>query len=253
MNRVVVIVCMFIGVGFLNAPHLSAYNETPLKDGGVVAGKITYQGTPPPPEHFKVTKNPDVCGAERDHYAVEVNNGALIHAVVMIEGVTAGKPLSSNVVDIVSEDCTFLPFMSVVARTGKGRKGSPFMTVLNEDTVIHNPHPFEFKPRGRRTLWNLGLPEKGSSTKKRLVVKESDTVRLECDQHNFMLSWTNVVSNPYWAITGNDGSYAIDQVPPGTYKLVVWHPILGEQIQEITVPENESLTVHVVFSGTGSG
>ena len=76
-------------------------------------------------------------------------------------------------------------------------------------------------------------------------------VRLECDQHNFMLSWTKVVSNPYWAITGNDGSYAIDQVPPGTYKLVVWHPILGEQIQEITVPENESLTVHVMFSGTG--
>ena len=73
--------------------------------------------------------------------SVEVNKGALIHAVVLIEGVTAGKPLSSNVVDIVSEECTFLPFMSVVARTGKGRKGSPFMTVLNEDTMIHNPHP----------------------------------------------------------------------------------------------------------------
>ena len=247
MNRVLVIICLFVAVGFLNAPHVSAYDETILKNGGVVAGKITYQGTPPPPEHFQVLKNPDVCGAERDRYAVEVHNGGLIHAVVIIEGVTAGKPLSSNVVDIVSEKCTFLPFMNVVARTGRGKKGSPFMTVLNEDTVIHNPHPFEFKPKGRRTLWNVGLPEKGSSTRKRLIVKKSDTVRLECDQHNFMLSWTKVVSNPYWAITGNDGHYAIDQVPPGTYTVIVWHPTLGEQRKEITVPKNGSVEAGFTF------
>ena len=121
------------------------------------------------------------------------------------------------------------------------------MTVLNKDTVIHNPHPFEFKPKGRRTLWNVGLPEKGSSTKQRLIVKKSDTVRLECDQHNFMLSWTKVVSNPYWAITGNDGSYAIDQVPPGTYTLVVWHPTLGEQRKEITVPKNGTVKAGFTF------
>ena len=247
MNRVLVIVCLCIAVGFLDTPHLSAYDETTLKNGGVVAGTITYQGTPPPPEHFKVTKNPDVCGAERDRFSVRVKNGGLLDAVVIIEGVKAGKPLSSNVVDIVSEECTFLPFMSVVARTGKGRKGSPWMTVLNEDTVIHNPHPFEYKPKGRRTLWNVGLPEKGSSTKQRLIVKKSDTVRLECDQHNFMLSWTKVVSHPYWAITGNDGSYAIDQVPPGIYTLVVWHPTLGEQRKEITVPKNGTVKAGFTF------
>ena len=251
MTHITAIVMALIIVWGSSPLSAVAYDTVTVTDGGVVSGTITYTGTPPPPEHFEVIKNADVCGVEHDRYAVEVNNGALIHAVVIIEGVTAGKPLSSNVVDIVSKDCVFLPFMNVVARTGKGRKGSPWMTVLNEDTVIHNPHPFEFKPKGRRTLWNVGLPEKGSSTKQRLIVKKSDTVRLECDQHNFMLSWTKVVSNPYWAMTGNDGSYAIDQVPPGTYKLVVWHPLLGEQIQEITVPENDSLTVHFMFSGTG--
>ncbi len=247
MNHINWIVMACIVMWCSGPVNAVAYKSVTVTDGGVVSGTITFTGTPPPPEHFTITKNPDVCGAERDRYAIEVSNEALIHAVVMIKGVEEGKPPSPSVIDIVGEDCTWLPFMSVVMRTGGGRNGSPWMTVLNEDTVIHNPHPFELQPKSRRTLWNVGLPEKGSNTKQRLAVRKGDTVRLECDQHNFMLSWTKVVSNPYWAITAKDGNYVIDQVPPGTYTLVVWHPTLGEQKKEITVPKNGNVKTSFAF------
>ena len=35
------------------------------------------------------------------------------------------------------------------------------------------------------------------------------------------------VNNPYYALTVSDGSYRIDNIPPGTYQLVVWHPQTG--------------------------
>ena len=133
IRMVVATVIVMWGSGLLSA---LAYEVVAISDGGVVSGTVTFTGTAPPPEHFIVTKNPDACGAERNRYAVEANNGTLLHAVVMIEGVEAGKPPSSNVIDIVGEGCTWRPFMSVVMRTGKGRKGSPWMTVLNED-IIH--------------------------------------------------------------------------------------------------------------------
>lgn len=226
-----------------------AYQEAAVTNGGTVSGKVSYKGTPPPPEHVRVLKNADVCGNERDMPGIDVKNGALRQVVVLIEGIEKGKPLSSNVVDIVGRKCAFLPFLTVVSKTGKGRKGSPYMTVLNEDDVIHNPHPFEMGNKNRRTLWNIGLPEKGSSTKKQLVVRKSSVVKLECDQHNFMMSWTRVVTNPYWAIVSEDGTYSIDQILPGTYQLLAWHPILGEQAQEITVGENGSVTASFTYSG----
>ncbi len=161
-------------------------------------------------------------------------------------------------VEILGQDCKFLPFTNVVARTGKGRKGSPSMHVVNEDTVIHNPHTFEItiNKRGkqiRRSLFNIGLPNKGSKLTKKLLVRRSPIVKLQCDQHDFMHSWVRVVKNPYWAVVGKDGSYTIGQIPPGKYNLVAWHPILGEQKRGVTVGANGSINANFTFSGKGSG
>ncbi|MDA2911067.1 hypothetical protein MYX04_09080 [Nitrospiraceae bacterium AH_259_D15_M11_P09] len=258
MSRIGVLLAAFMAVGFFGVASVSAYQEAAVSNGGAVSGKITYKGTPPPPEHFRVEKNPEFCGAERDFYHIKVDKGALLHAIVLIEGVQKGKPLGSSVVELVGENCAFLPFTNVVPRTGKGRKGSPFMHVVNKDTVIHNPHTFEIviDKRGmqiRRSLFNIGLPRQGSELKKKLLVRRSPIVKLQCDQHDFMHSWVRVVKNPYWTIVGKDGSYKIDQIPPGKYNLVAWHPILGEQKRAVTVGANGAISTNFTFSGTGSG
>jgi len=69
-------------------------------------------------------------------------------------------------------------------------------TVENKDPVVHNPHAFEVMGSGRRTLWNIGLPDQGSKLEKEVRVRRGNVIKLECDQHDFMHSWTRVVESP---------------------------------------------------------
>ena len=246
MNRIMVLMTVILLVGVWHGDGIAA--------GGTVSGKIIYEGDPPPPEHFLVMKNPEFCGEERDFFHVRVKNGILQDAAVLIEGVKGGKPLGGGQsTNMVGRDCAFLPFTAVVEKLGKGKKNAPILNVVNEDEVIHNPHPFEVVGMVRRSLWNLGLPEKGSKLSKELRVRRGNVVKIQCDQHDFMHAWIRVVTNPYWTMAGKDGSFKIDEVPPGKYTLVAWHPILGEQKKEITVDGSGTVDASFTFSGAGSG
>jgi hypothetical protein len=246
MKGIWIAAAALMAAGFWGVSSVAAYQEAPVADGGTVSGKVAFKGTPPPAEHFRVQKNPEVCGTERDFFHVTVKDGALLHTVVLIEGVEKGKPVPPKVVDITGKNCAFLPYVTVVPRIE--RLDFPVMKVVNEDTVIHNPHTFEMIGKARVTLWNIGLPDKGSKLEKELKLKKGDTVKLQCDQHDFMHAWTKTASNPYYAVVGADGKFSIDQVPPGKYKIVAWHPILGEQTQEITVATKGKTDANFTFS-----
>jgi hypothetical protein len=57
-------------------------------------------------------------------------------------------------------------------------------------------------------------------------------MKLECDQHNHMQNWFLRVDNPYYAFSAADGSFKIDQVPPGSYELRAWHPKFRKQLKQ---------------------
>lgn len=232
--------------GLAEGPGAFGYQELAVRDGGTIAGKVSFKGTVPAPQHYLVHKNPDVCGRERDFVFVRVKGGALQNVVVVLEGVAQGKPFAAPPAEFVSKDCAFLPYVTIAAK--KGGEGWPVFKVENTDTVMHNPHAYEIVGPARRTLFNVGLPEKGSKIEKELKFRKGNAIKLECDQHDFMQSWARVVESPYYAVVADDGTYTIDQVPPGTYKLVAWHPVLGEQAQEVTVTAKGHTAAHVTFS-----
>ena len=259
MNRMIVLLALVFLVGTAQAGNVYAA-------GGSVTGKISYEGTPPPPEHFTVSKNPEFCGAERDFFHITVKKGVVQGVAVLIENLdyktgkfnkkgkgVSGKPMETNVATMIGENCAFLPFTGVVERLGKGKKGAPGLEITNNDTVIHNPHPFEVRGAARRSLWNKGLPEKGDKLNELLRVKKGNQVKIQCDQHDFMHAWLRVATNAYWTMAANDGSYKIDGIPAGKYNLVAWHPILGEQKTEVTVGDGGSAEASFTFSGSGRG
>src|SRR3546814_17564655 len=73
---------------------------------------------------------------------------------------------------------------------------------------------------GRRTAFNLALPNQGQRIKADLT--RPGLVRVECDAHGWMLAWIYVADSPYYALTGEDGSFSLTDVPPGDYTLVTW-------------------------------
>jgi Carboxypeptidase regulatory-like domain len=64
-----------------------------------------------------------------------------------------------------------------------------------------------------------------------------------------MEAFIGVVTNPYYAVTGNDGSFSIKNVPPGDYTLSVWTASFGTQEHSVTVRAGESASVDFTFTG----
>jgi hypothetical protein len=48
-------------------------------------------------------------------------------------------------------------------------------------------------------------------------------VRVVCDAHPHMSAWMIVHDSPYYAVTDERGAFRMEGVPPGRYKVTMWH------------------------------
>jgi carboxypeptidase family protein len=62
-----------------------------------------------------------------------------------------------------------------------------------------------------------------------------------------MRAYIGVVGHPFFAVTGDDGTFNIRGLPPGTYTLEAWHERYGAKDMEITVSPKEEKTVDFDF------
>jgi hypothetical protein len=252
--------------GCLATSMASAYEEGEA-GRAVVEGTITFKGNPPAPMRFEMTKFPNskFCSqvdtdpqGYRALQRVNVNNGKLRDVVVYVRNITRGKPLKFDGTDVKISLCRLLvqggpsTFVGVVVNGAEIR-------ILNDDAdpsdpkaakgVLYNPHAYEVLDDRSSNLFELPLPVKGQVIKMPVILREKGSVmKLQTDRHNFMEAYFYPVENPYYAIVGSEGTYEIDQVPPGKYDLIAWHPILGSQEKEIEVGDTGKLTVNFEYS-----
>ncbi|MBI2095918.1 MAG: carboxypeptidase regulatory-like domain-containing protein [Candidatus Omnitrophica bacterium] len=76
-------------------------------------------------------------------------------------------------------------------------------------------------------------------------------IKMRCDVHFWMASFIHVLDHPFYAVTGDDGSYRIDGLPAGAYTIEVWHEKLGTQTAQITVADGETNTFDFTLQKTG--
>jgi hypothetical protein len=91
------------------------------------------------------------------------------------------------------------------------------LAIVNDDPILHNTHSF----LGRKTIFNLALPKKGQTIKKK--IKRAGMMTVRCDAHPHMSGYILAFNHPYYAVTGEDGSFNIKDIPPGTYTITGWH------------------------------
>jgi hypothetical protein len=87
------------------------------------------------------------------------------------------------------------------------------------------------------------LKEKGQ-----VLNKPEPLFKVKCDVHPWMNAWVAVMSHPFWAVTGEDGTYTIPNLPAGTYTVEAWHERLPGQTAQITVGEGEGAAADFTFS-----
>ena len=139
-------VAVFLSVVLLTADCVVwGYEVREVNNGGQVQGTITLAGPVPDPKAYNLVTfpNPEYCGRIsngkgwrllRDFFVNE--QGQVRDVVVLLEGVSAGKPFSVSVPRIEARDCRFLPFTTVV-RSGHG------VEVVNMDPVMHDIQAYE--------------------------------------------------------------------------------------------------------------
>lgn len=235
-----VVVALLVSVFPLSAVA-AKYQVAEVKDGGSIAGKVTFSGDDAPAKIYSITKNPEVCGTgNREIDYVKVSNGALHDVVVFLDKVTSGKAFSDGKGNLDQKGCEFLPFLQVMHNEQE-------LEVLNSDPVSHNIHTYELIGKAKRTVINISQPKQGSVIKKKIKLRKGVGMKIECDQHDFMHGFVFVARNPYYAMVGEDGSFDIKDVPPGKYKIKAWHGTLGEQKADVTVEGGKAAAVNFDF------
>ncbi len=99
----------------------------------------------------------------------------------------------------------------------------------NSDPVSHNVFSISDPKR-----FNLGLYQSG--TARRVKFDRPGVVELLCNVHLEMSAYIVVVKNPYFAQPKADGTFRIENVPPGRHRLRSWHQRLPAREQEVEVP-----------------
>ena len=225
-----------------------AYQEIEVKNGGTIQGKATLVGKMPFPRiyHLILFPNIDMCAEidtddemnrVLDDFKVSPDGG-LKDVVVTIQQVDAGKPFNKDPIDIVAENCKFLPDVSII------RQGETFK-VDNLDAVMHNSQVYQ-KERGK-ILLNIPIPAEEVSEGKITFKKKYKIMQMICGMHEFMQTWGYRVQNPYYSQTKIDGNFKIDNVPPGEYKLTAWHYLMKKQTQKIKIASGETIDLSFVF------
>jgi len=190
----------------------AAYEEVAVKDGGTVSGVVRFTGTPPKLEPIAVNKNRDVCGEQKPSEALILGGDRGVKgSVILLEGVTKGKKGAGDVI-VDNAKCLFVGH---VTAAGPGDR----VRIKNSDPILHNTHGKLGKP----TVFNLALPNKEQMVDITKRLTKPGAVRVLCDAHPHMMAWMIVHDSPYYAVTDERGAFKIDGVPPGTYKVTMWH------------------------------
>jgi len=222
---------------------------------GSISGTVSLKGDAPAPimEDLSKGKNVEFCSTHPDakdgirpRVKVISNGGKLQNAVVVIEDLKTGKPWGDiGKVNFDFKTCDIFPKMTVVRRLSKEEKKSKkgLATITNQDPdVLHNPHGYKVKGASRGTLFNKPLPSQGdmADVTKTFKFKKEKHFFLQCDQHNYMEADARILKNPYYAISGADGSFKIEGIPAGKYKVTAWQPYVGESTVEVTVGDGDT-------------
>ena len=162
----------------------------------------------------------------------------LSDAVVYLESpaavTTAARPAT---VEIAITDKTYAPHVVVVPLGSTVR-------FPNHDPFNHNVFSVS-EPNS----FDLGLYGRGEA--KSYTFARPGLVRVYCNVHPRMVAYVLVMENHYYAQPASDGSFAIDNVPAGRYRLHVWHERIPSEVVTDVSAGSEQPEVQIALNARG--
>jgi plastocyanin len=212
--------------------------------GGTIKGQVVFKATAPGEKSVSMAADP-ACAALHSaavttrHFVVGTN-GALANVFVSVKDGLAGKtfspPKKAAVLD--QQGCLYFPYVF-------GMQTGQDLEILNSDATLHNVHIFP----NNNPETNKGMPVKGMKFTVKFANPEVDApVQFKCDVHPWMFAYGFVLPHPFFASTGEDGSFELKGLPAGTYTIQAWHHKAGKLTQSVAIGENETEDISFEFS-----
>ena len=235
-------------------PDRSEDSATASGPTGRIRGNVRLMGNPPAPavEPITADQGSAVCGPNASLPRLKLGNGnGIQNAFVFLEGVKPGtsmKPQQSVLVD--QKDCQYAPHALSVPVGAK-------LEFTNSDPILHSAVGRQEGPDGPQTLFNIAQPVKGARNLTERALTRPGVVTLTCDAgHPWMFAYVFVADHPHVAVSGTDGSFVIDNVPPGTYRIKMWHEgvtikKIHRQLQVFEYEEPYEVEKEVVVTANG--
>lgn len=197
------------------------------QDGyGGIKGQFKIEGEVPAPLEVDATKDQAVCLADGNviyDQSLQVNaDKELQGAFVMLylkprQEIKVHPDLESpsdKPVVLDNSKCIFVPAALAV------RVGQP-MVLKNSDATGHNCNISSFN-----NSVNLNLPANEEVTVKFEKDDKTPSV-VKCDIHPWMVAHLLIRDNPYFAVSDENGNFAIEKIPAGKWDFQFWHSRSG--------------------------
>ena len=229
----------------------SAYTVVSVDDGGSLKGRVTLSGPVPRARAFHMIHAPNIefCSRISDgkghrllfDFTVSKNRG-LKDTVIHLMSVEKGKPFSPKMQTFHIDRCR-------ADRYVIGAKNGENIMVENTDPIQHEIATYEVRNIYSDQTSNRPVPPKSSQVRSVFVRKDADEYIIKCNLHPFLQTHAYLVQNPYYTVSDSEGNFSIENIPPGTYEVIAWHPYIQSQRQTITIPKKEGISLNFDFNG----
>ena len=207
----------------------------PAGTGFKIRGVVTYAGTPPERRLIQIKGNQikdkgnadcaAVHGTESilDEDTIINGSGRVKNVFLYVKDVGKGEfPTPDEPVVLDQVGCMYQPRV-------QGIRVGQTLRIVNSDALAHNVRSYARRNRA----FNIGQPGKG--TREKTFRRPELAVRIACDFHSWMTAHVFVMDHPFFTVSDESGSFAINGLPAGKHTLVAWHEKLGKQETEIDV------------------
>ena len=157
-------------------------------------------------------------------------NGAPVSGAVMellSDTALASANSSMNEVRVDQIDKEFVPTVTTIVAGGSA-------SFPNSDDILH--HVYSFSPA--KTL-DTPLYGSNSDSEYREAFDVPGVVEIGCNIHDWMLAYIYVGESELMEISNDEGLVSLSDIPPGDYRLRVWHSRLAapqnKMEQDVTI------------------
>ena len=224
----------------------------PAQSGGQagtasVTGSVKFEGKKPRVRAIDMSGADAKCaeangGKRLKPDTVIINkNGTLRNAFVWVKSGLEGKtfPMPEGDAMLDQKGCRYPPHV-------QGMRKGQSLAIKTSDPTAHNVHGYAKVNRS----FNRSQPAGAGDVSIRMRRDESSPpMKIKCDIHPWMNAYVAVVDHPYYAVTGEDGSFTLADLPAGTYIVEVWHEKYGVMEETITIGDGEAKSLEFAYAG----